>query len=89
MVKPFEIMIDNKEPFIPDKIISAGVEYGSIEITQPEDKIRRFIPSTSYAKIHYIKDGLEYRLFYSIGKWTTSESGLPRLCVESCNHVQS
>jgi hypothetical protein len=80
-----EIQINDDAPFIPDEIIRADIEYGKTEITKEGDEVRAFIPETLVATIHYKKDGLEHLLFYTIARWETSDSGLPRLHVRETN----
>lgn len=79
-----EIQIDDEAPFVPDALCGdTGNTFGMYEPPgQDKTNIRGFLPKSSFATTHYIRDGLEVLLYYRRGTWTTTADGT------HCFHVR-
>ena len=73
------IQIDNAEPFIPDQLNYAGIEFGTrADLTGP---VKVAKPSSMVSRISYVLKGTEFNDFYRSGKWAAMVDGSPVFCV--------
>jgi hypothetical protein len=75
LIPKFEIQINDDPPFEVEKdsIIQLGCSYGSEDVTEPQDKLRRERLRTMVAEASFRKDGGEYTYYGRRGQWSGNE----------------
>ncbi len=64
------LQIEDTAPFMPDGLYAAGLEFGYEGIDGVLKKT-----SNSFAKLHYVRDGIEYKEYYNYGAWVEGDNG--------------
>jgi len=71
------LRIDEGEYFMPERVGAIGREYGIIETTRPDDKVRNYRPLSYYVTVEYEIGGKYSCQYYRHGEWEHGPAGEP------------